>query len=59
MCEALSLSEVGVILDSVQQDHVYQFYELYLHDFVRFVHKSSYKNDLNRIEYQVTCTFSI
>ena len=54
MCEALSLSEVGVILDSVQQDHVYQFYELYLHDFVRFVHKSTYKNDLNRIEYQVT-----
>lgn len=53
LCEALSLTDMGTILGSVEEDHVDKLYQLYLHDFVRYVHKSSHKSELSGMEYTV------
>ncbi|XP_064404373.1 E3 ubiquitin-protein ligase RNF213-like isoform X3 [Halichondria panicea] len=53
ICETLSLTRVGLILDSVKEVHIDQLYRLYLHDFVRYVHNSSLKNHLTITEYQL------
>ncbi|XP_064403130.1 E3 ubiquitin-protein ligase RNF213-like isoform X2 [Halichondria panicea] len=53
LCEALSLTDMGTILGSVDEDHVDKFYKLYLYDFVRYIHKSSHKSELGNMEYKL------
>ncbi len=58
LCEALSLTDIGTFLDSVEEDHVDKLYKLYLHDFVRYIHKSSLESELSKMEYMV-CVFPV
>ena len=51
--DALSQTKVGDILSQVSEQNIKDFYERYLHDFVRYVHKSRNRDALEKTEYEV------
>ena len=54
LCEFVKTTPVGAVLEDVEDDDCVMLYELYLHDFVRSVHKCKYKKvEHNTMEYQV------
>ncbi len=56
LCESLDVTDVGLILNEVEEKHVQQLYSCYLSDFVCYEHKSSHnKTVLREMEHKV-CT---
>ena len=54
LCEFILATPVGAVLESVDNEHCEEFYEFYLHDFVRSVHRCKHrKSDTDNMEYQV------
>ena len=54
LCQFLKTTSIGVILETVDSENCEAFYEFYLHDFVRSVHKCKYRNpEHDKKEYQV------
>ena len=53
--EHLSRSEtnLGKLLSKVSQDEINSFYCLYLHDFVRFTYKTTHRDEILEMEYEV------
>ena len=51
--ESFIETELGQVLDEVAEEDCEQFYGFYLHDFVRYVHKSSHRDKLGDMEYKV------
>ena len=55
LCEILTDTPVASILNEVPEEHWIEFYQLYLHDFLRSVHLVTYENqDMAKKEYEVT-----
>ena len=45
---------VGAVLESVDNEHCEEFYEFYLHDFVRSIHRCKHRKlEMDNMEYQV------
>lgn len=57
--DSLIQTELGQVLEDVSEEDCEQFYVLYLHDFVRYVHKSSHQDKLGDMEYKVIAVFYI
>lgn len=54
LCENMYVTDVGLILGEVEENHVDQLYSFYLSDFVHYVHKSNHnKAELCEMEYKV------
>ena len=53
VCESLSDTELGEVLNGVGEEDCEQFYRWYLNDFVRTVHKSKHKGQLRDMEHKV------
>ena len=60
LCEFILATPVGAVLESVDTEHCEDFYEYYLHDFVRSVHRCKHrKTEHDNMEYQVQLFFVI
>ena len=54
LCEFILATPVGSVLESVDNEHCEEFYEFYLHDFVRSIHRCKHrKSETVNTEYQV------
>ena len=54
LCELVSQTSIGEVLESVDEADCEQFYQYYLHDFVRSVHQCHHKQDKSKnLEYKV------
>ena len=54
LCEVVSKTTVGDVLGSVGEAHCKEFFQYYLHDFVRSVHRCYYKQQKSKnLEYKV------
>ena len=54
LCEILIDTPVACILNEVSDEHWIEFYQLYLHDYLRNVHLVTYENqDVAKKEYEV------
>ena len=54
LCELVSQTTIGEVLESVDEAYCEEFYQYYLHDFVRGVHRCYHKQQqLGNLEYKV------
>ena len=54
LCEILTDTPIASILNEVSEEHWIEFYQLYLHDYLRSVHLVTYENqDMAKKEYEV------
>ena len=54
LCELVSQTAIGEVLQSVDEADCEQFYQYYLHDFVRSVHRCHHKQEKSEnLEYKV------
>ena len=59
LCILVSQTSIGEILRLVEEANCEEFYQRYLHDFIRSVHKCNYKQPDNMMEkkYRVCIVF--
>ena len=53
LCESLSQTRLGEILDGLPEEDCEDLFKCYLHDFVRYAYKSKHKEKIKGIEHQV------
>ena len=54
LCELVSQTAIGELLGSVDEDDCEEFYQYYLHDFIRSVHRCYHKQQKSKhLEYKV------
>ena len=54
LCDVVSQTAVGDVLGSVDETNCEEFFQYYLHDFVRSVHRCYYKQQKSKnLEYKV------